>query len=146
MRRRFKPGERIEVDYSDGIEILGPVTGRIQKTCLFIGSLCFYRYTFAEFTLSQKSEDFLMSHRRMFEFFNGVPQIISPDNLKSTVTKAHRYEPDLNQAYTRLAAHYACGMFQLFHARQKIKPLWNAIFKPFKGGFFIRLGEELLPA
>ncbi len=42
----------------------------------------------------------------MFEFFGGTPQSVSPDNLKSAVTKAHRYDPVINQAYTRLADHY----------------------------------------
>jgi transposase len=42
----------------------------------------------------------------MFEFFGGVPRQLAPDNLKSAVTKAHRYDPDINPAYQRLAHHY----------------------------------------
>jgi hypothetical protein len=33
-----------------------------------------------------------------------MTQLLSPDNLKSAVTKAHRYDPTINQAYTRLIA------------------------------------------
>jgi transposase len=32
--------------------------------------------------------------------------LLIPDNLKSAVTKACRYEPDLNPTYQQLAAHY----------------------------------------
>jgi hypothetical protein len=106
MVRVFAPGTRTEIDYCDGIDFLDIATGELIKSELFVGVLCASRYTFAEFTLSQKSEDFLSSHVRMAEYFGGVSQVISPDNLKSAVTKAHRYDPVLNPAYTRLAAHY----------------------------------------
>lgn len=33
-----------------------------------------------------------------------------PDNLKSGVTKAHRYEPDLNPTYQDMAAHYGIAI------------------------------------
>ena len=110
MHRVFAPGSRIEIDYCDGISFYNPITGEIANTNLFVGVLCYSRYTFAEFSLTQKSQDFLNSHIRMFEYFGGVSQVISPDNLKSAVTKAHKYEPDLNPAYTRLAAHYEVGI------------------------------------
>ncbi len=32
-----------------------------------------------------------------------------PDNLKSGVNKAHRYEPDLNPTYQDMAGHYGVG-------------------------------------
>ena len=42
----------------------------------------------------------------MLEFFNGVPEILVPDNLKSGVNKACRYDPELNPSYQQLAEHY----------------------------------------
>ncbi len=47
-----------------------------------------------------------MSHARCFEFLGGVPELVIPDNLKSGVTKACRYVPDLNPTYQQLACHY----------------------------------------
>src|SRR4029077_2107816 len=43
---------------------------------------------------------------RAFEFLGGVPEIVTPDNLKSGVTKACRYEPGVNRTYEEMAAHY----------------------------------------
>jgi transposase len=106
MVKIFAPGSRIEIDYCDGINLTHPATGEKIETEFFVGVLCSSRYTFAEFTLSQKSGDFLNSHVRMFNFFGGVSQIVTPDNLKSAVTKAHRYDPVINPAYTKLATHY----------------------------------------
>lgn len=39
-------------------------------------------------------------------FLGGVPALLVPDNLKSAVTKASRYEPTINQTYADLAIHY----------------------------------------
>jgi transposase len=50
--------------------------------------------------------DWISSHVRAFDFFGGVPELIIPDNLKSGVSRACRYEPDLNPTYAEMAAHY----------------------------------------
>jgi transposase len=63
-------------------------------------------YTFAEATHSQKLEDWTGSHIRAFHFFGGVPQLVVPDNLKSAVTQACRYEPILNRTYEEMLRHY----------------------------------------
>jgi transposase len=123
MVRVFAPGSRIEIDYADGINLVNLVTGELVKTQLFVGVLAASRYTFAEFSLSQSSEDFLTSHVKMLNFFGGVAEAITPDNLKSAVTKAHRYDPILNPAYTRLASFYG---FAVLPARVK-KPQDKAI-------------------
>lgn len=43
---------------------------------------------------------------RAFEFFGAVPALLVPDNLRSGVTKSHRYEPLLNRTYAEMATHY----------------------------------------
>src|SRR5690606_27542410 len=40
----------------------------------------------------------------------GCPAAIVPDNLKSAVTKARRYEPELNPAYQEFAEHYGVAI------------------------------------
>ncbi len=40
------------------------------------------------------------------EYFGGVPETLVPDNLKTRVTKAHKDEPVLNEAYRELADYY----------------------------------------
>lgn len=106
MIRQHPSGERVEIDYCDGIDILDPVSGELIKTHLFVGVLCRSRYTYAEFSYSQRSVDFLNSHVRMFNFLGGVPRQLAPDNLKSAVNKTHKYDPDINPAYQRLAHHF----------------------------------------
>lgn len=57
-------------------------------------------------TWSQSLPDWLQSHVRAFEFFGGVPDLLVPDNLRSGVSKACRYDPELNPSYHQLAEHY----------------------------------------
>jgi len=67
-------------------------------------------YTYAEATWSQGLGDWIGSHVRAFAYFDGVPAILVPDNLRSGVSKAHRYEPDLNPTYLELANHYGVAV------------------------------------
>ncbi len=98
-RFNFTPGERTQVDYADGIEITDRRSGVKTKTELFCGVLPFSSYCFGEFTWSQKQEDFLRSHERMWRYYGGVTPYVVIDNLKSGVTRAHRYDPDINPTY-----------------------------------------------
>lgn len=139
MHRVFAPGSRIEIDYCDGIEILDPVTGELLSTQLFVGVLCHSRYAFAEFTFTQKSADFLASHVRMFEAFGGTAQLLSPDNLKSAVTKVHRYDPVINPAYTRLAAHYEVAVVPARVRTPKDKAIVERTIQIFQRWFYFRI-------
>jgi len=51
-------------------------------------------------------EEYTASHDRAFQYFKAVPHGLVPDNLKSAVHKANRYDPLLNPLYKRLAEHY----------------------------------------
>jgi len=142
MIKHFSPGERAEIDYCDGIDILDAATGEIVSTQLFVGVLCKSRYTFAEFTFSQKSLDFLSSHVRMFEFFGGVPATLAPDNLKSAVTKAHPYDPVKNQAYCRLARHYDVAVTPARVRTPKDKALVERTVQIFQRWFYFKVRKR----
>lgn len=106
MRHEHKAGEKVFVDYCDGITLKDPVTGAEQTTELFVGCLGASSYTYAEATYSQAEADWLMSHVRMYEYFQGVPEIHVPDNLASGVTKPCRYDPQINRSYQELIHYY----------------------------------------
>ena len=111
MRQTHKAGEKLFVDYSgDGVPIVDPQTGEIRPAQIFVAVLGASGYTFAEATMSQKLPDWIGSHVRTFNFFEGVPQIVVPDNLKSAVTKPCRYEPELNATYADMAQHYGVAI------------------------------------
>ena len=107
MRQEHKAGEKVFVDYAGKKpEIVDPHTGEIRDVELFIGCLGASGYIYAEATLTQQLPDWISSHIRMFEFYGAVPSLVVPDNLKSGVNRACRYEPDLNPTYQDLCDHY----------------------------------------
>lgn len=107
MRQQHNAGEKCFVDYcGPTVPIINPKTGEVHPAQIFVGVLGASNYTFAEATRSQSLPDWLQSHVRMFEYFGGTPDIVVPDNLRSAVSKACRYDPELNPSYHQLAEHY----------------------------------------
>ncbi len=111
LRRVHVPGERLFVDYAGAtVAITDRHTGAIRAAQIFVAVLGCSNYTFAKATWTQAVADWLASHVRALEFFGGAPGAIVPDNLKSAVVRAHRYEPDLNPAYQDFAEHYGVAI------------------------------------
>jgi len=109
LRLPHKAGEKMFVDFAgQTMSIQDPCTGNIIPVYLFIAVLGASNYTFACGVLSQELSNWIKLHCLALEYFGGVPEIIVPDNLKAGVTKACRYEPDLNPTYQELAEHYGC--------------------------------------
>ena len=111
MRQIHKAGEKLFVDYAgQTVPIIDARSGEIRKAQIFVAVMGASNYTYAEATWSQAQADWLGSHARAFSFFGGVPEMVIPDNLKSGVSKACRYDPDVAPAYQQLAAHYGTAI------------------------------------
>jgi transposase len=111
LRQHHVPGDKCFVDYAGQTAgVIDRATGEVRQAQVFIAVLGASSYTFAEATWTQQLPDWLGSHVRALTFFGGVPAAIVPDNLKSGVSKAHRYEPDLNPAYQDFAEHYGLAI------------------------------------
>ena len=57
----------------------------------------------------------------MLEYFGGAPAVLVPDNLKSAVTTASRYEPDINRTFDDFAAHYGAVVIPTRSVKPKDK-------------------------
>lgn len=111
MRQVHMAGEKLFVDYAgQTVPIVSNTTGEIKTAQIFVAVLGASNYTFCEATWSQKLPDWINSHVRAFNFIGGVPALVIPDNLKSAVTKACRYDPNINPSYQQLAAHYGTAL------------------------------------
>ena len=107
MRQSHKAGEKCFVDYcGQTVPIVCRETGECRPAQIFVVVLGASNYTYVEATHSQSLPDWLGSHVRAFEYFGGTPAMVVPDNLKSGVTQACRYDPELNASYQQLAEHY----------------------------------------
>ncbi len=122
MRQEHRAGEKLFVDYAgQTAPIIDRSTGEIRQAQIFVVVLGASSYTFVEATWSQKLPDWLGSHVRCFAFFGGTTQILVPDNLRSGVTKAHCYEPDINPSYRDLAEHYGIAVLPARSRKPKDK-------------------------
>ena len=121
MRQSHKGGEKLFIDYADGLFITNPKTGELILTQLFVATWGASNYTYAEASLSQTLPNWVGSHVRAFDYFRCVPQVLIPDNLKAAVTKACLYEPDLNPTYADMAGHYGCAVVPARPVRPKDK-------------------------
>jgi len=110
MRQEHRGGEKLFIDYSDGLSIVDTVTGEFILTQLFLAVWGASNYTYAEAALSQTLPDWIGAHRRALEYFRCAPRALVPDNLKSGVSKACKYEPELNPTYSDMAEHYGCAV------------------------------------
>lgn len=111
MRQEHRAGEKLFVAYAgQTVEVVDRHTGEIGHAQIFVAVLGASSYTYAEATWTQQLPDWIGSHVRAFEFLGGVSELLVPDNLRSGVSKAHRYEPELNATYAELASHYGVAV------------------------------------
>lgn len=107
MRQVHVAGDKLFVDYSGKKpHIVDPATGEVTELELFVAVLGASNLTYAEVTRTQRGPDFIASHVRTLEYLGGVPAALVPDQLKSGVTRACRYEPEAQRTYEELARHY----------------------------------------
>ncbi|HCC53520.1 MAG TPA: IS21 family transposase [Desulfobulbaceae bacterium] len=124
MRQEHRAGEKFFVDYSgQTLPIVNASTGEIRDAQMFVGVMGCSNQTYAEATWTQSLVDWIGSHVRAFAFMGAVPHCIVPDNLLSAVSKACRYEPDVNPTYTELADHYGTAIVpaRVRHPKDKAK-------------------------
>lgn len=123
MRQDHRAGEKLFVDYTEGLSIVDRETGELIPTVLFLGVWGASNYTYAEASLNQQVPQWTRSHVRAMDYFQRAPHVLVPDNLKSAVLKPCFYDPELNRSYAEMAQHYGCVVLPArpYHARDKAK-------------------------
>jgi transposase len=124
MRQSHVAGERLFVDYAGTtLAVINASSGEAMTAQLFVAVLGASSYTYAEATWTQGLSDWIGSHTRSFAFIGGVPSMVVSDNLRSGITKACFYEPEVNRTYAEMAAHYDTAIVPArpYRARDKAK-------------------------
>lgn len=111
LRQEHAAGEKMFVDWAGAtIPVHNPANGQIWQASLFVAVLGASSYTYAEARRDQQLESWLEAHIHALEFYGGSPKLIVPDNAKTGVTRACRYDPDINPTYQEMAMHYGVGV------------------------------------
>jgi transposase len=125
MRQTHRAGEKLFVDFPGRrIPIYDKKSGEIALEAeLFVAVLGASSYLFAEAFCSQELLYWVTGHVHAFEFLQGSPAIVVCDNLRSGVTRPHRYEPDVNATYREMAAHHGVAVIpaRSYKARDKVE-------------------------
>lgn len=108
MRQEHKAGEKLFVDFpGDTLPIYDRRTGEVALHAqLFVGVLGASSYVYAEAVASQELAQWIGAHSNCMETLGCAPAVVVPDNLRSAVKRAHRYEPEINATYQEWATHY----------------------------------------
>ena len=122
MRQVHRAGEKLFIDYSgDTVEVINAASGEIRQAEIFVAVLGASKYTYAEATWTQSLPDWIASHIRCLEYLGSVPALWVPDNLKSAIKRACRYEPEATSTYEEMARHYGAAILPArpYRARDK---------------------------
>jgi transposase len=111
MLQRHKAGQKLFVDWSgQKIGITDPKTGALTQASVFVAAMGASHYIFARAYESEQLANWLQGHVEAFEFYGAAPEVVVPDNPKTGIEKACRYEPTLNPSYADLAQHYGIAV------------------------------------
>ena len=115
------PGEALIIDWGKLRDVINPETGRKQILWMFVGVLGHSRYMMVRLVLSYDVATTLTTLEEMFRELGGISGRIISDNPKCFSLVASRYEPILNPAYERFAAHYGTRIECLPPASPELK-------------------------
>jgi hypothetical protein len=102
-----EPGEALILDWGLLARVFDPARRARRALWAFAGVLGFSRYMMVRLVWSNDVATTLAALESMLGEIAGVPRRVTSDNPKCFSLKASRYEPLLNPAFERFAAHYA---------------------------------------
>lgn len=100
------PGDESQVDYGEGAPTREPRTGKYRKPRLFVMTLGMSRHMFPTTLWKSSKQIWSELHEEAFAYFGGATRIVRPDNLKEGVRDPDIYDPEINELYTAVLAHY----------------------------------------
>jgi len=111
MKLEHHAGHEVFIDFAGKkLSVVERVTGEVIPVEVFVAILPHSQYTYVEACPSQKREDLIKCMGNALSFYGGVPKAIVSDNLKSAVTRASKYEPEINRTFKEFACHYNCAV------------------------------------
>ena len=122
LRQKHLPGEKLFVDWAgQSVPIHNAADGSTSPASLFVAVLGASNKMYAEAFPDQKLNSWITAHVHAYEFYGGVPGLTVPDNAKTAVVKACRYEAILHRTYQEMAEHYGTTILPTRPARPRDK-------------------------
>jgi len=136
-------GEKLFIDFAGKkLSYMDRETGEVIECQVFVACLPHSDYSFAMAVRSQSIGDFIYALTCCLHQLGGVTQTLVPDNLKSAVIKANRYEPDINQVLEDFANHYGTTVTPTRARKPKDKALVENQVKLIYSRVYARLRNQ----
>lgn len=150
MVLEHKPGEKLFIDFAGKkLNYIDKETGEIIECQVFVACLPYSDFSFVMAVKSQSVEDFLYALACCLAYIGGVPLALVPDNLKSAVIVANRYEPKINQALEDFANHYGTTVVPARAKKPKdkalvenqVKLIYSRVYAKLRNMIFFDIGS-----
>ena len=150
MRQEHKAGEKLFVDYcGQTVPVTDQSTGEVREVQICVAVLGASNFTYAEACWSQSLPEWIMAHVHAFQYLQGDPALLIPDNLKAGVCVANRYEPEPNRKYEEMAEYYGCAILPARVRKPKdkakvekgVQDVERRILAPLRNRTFFSLAE-----
>lgn len=144
------PADKIYIDFAGKkLQWIDRYTGQVNDVEVYVAILGYSQLTYVEAVHSQKKSDFLYATENALYYFGGVTCVLVPDNLKSAVTKASKYEADINADFADFANHYNTTVLPARSYKPRDKALvekavsivYSRIYAPLRNRVFYSLQE-----
>jgi len=143
MPMQHKYGDKLFIDFTGKkLDVVDRATGEVKQMEVFVAVLGGSNYTYLEACESQNLENFIRCTVNCLDYIGGVPQALVPDNLKSAVTKASKYEAVINRHYKAMAVHYKTVVYPTRAAKPKDKALVEGAVKLVYQRIFFHLSKQ----
>ena len=150
MHFEHKAGDKMYIDFAGSkLKIHDRLTGEVREVEVFVAILGASQLTYVEAVPSQKQEDFISVVENALHFFGGVPTAIVPDNLKSAVIQADRYEAELNRVFSDFGSHYGTAIVPARSRKPRdkalvenaVKNIYTSIYAPLRNKVFFSIND-----
>ena len=143
MKLEHQAGDKLFVDFAGKpLHYADTATGELIACQVFVATLPFSDYCFALAVPSQQIADFLYALGCCLHEIGGTPAVLVPDNLKSAVIKADRFEPEINRALEDFANHYNITVIPARPRKPKDKALVENQVKLVYGRVYAKLRNQ----
>ncbi len=145
MHFEHVPGDKMFIDFAGKkLSVVDIETGEVVDVEVYVAILGFSQLTYVEAITSQNKEAFIKATENALHYFGGVPKVLIPDNLKSAVHKANKYEAELNKSFQDFANHYATSVLPARSYKPRDKSLaenavniaYSRIYAPLRNQLF----------
>jgi transposase len=143
-------GDKLYIDYAGNkLSVVDPSTGEVKQVEVFISVLGCSGKTYVRASWSQKKEDFLSCIVHALNYYGGVPKVLVPDNLKSGIDKADKYEAEVNHDLLDLGNHYGMAILPARSRKPRdkawvermVQVIYTRIYAPLRNNVFTSIEE-----